>query len=175
MRTSDTRLVICPNASLSARHAWYFMALTASLGLSIGLSFCLNGFWPILPFCGLELAALGLALWVTQRRNRYRETLDFSPDRVLVRFGNLGEGRAAEVDWPRYWVRVVLEPGPNRNSHSRLLLTSAGQRLLVARCLTDQEREDLYSRIQELLPPVWQRCCTDGLAAEPANHIPNGG
>ena len=34
------------------------------------------GFWPVVPFAGLEVGALGAAFWVSMRRNRYREVLD---------------------------------------------------------------------------------------------------
>lgn len=175
MRPSDTLIVIGPNASLSVRHAWWFWLLTAALGASIGLFFALNGFWPILPFCGLELGALGAALLVTQRRNRYRETLRFSPDRLQLRFGNLGQGRGVVVDWPRTWVQVRIDPPTHRNAPTRLVLSHAGQQLFIGRCLTDQEREDLYSRIRELLPPGWQRCQASGALELAAPEAPTPG
>lgn len=152
---SDTRIVIGPNASLSARQAVLALALVAVVSLVIAVGFTLVGFWPILPFAGLELAALGAALRVSLRRNRYREVLGFEGGRVTVAFGWMGQGASAEIDWARSFTRVVLEAGLNRNSHNRLYLTSSGQRIAIGRCLTDAEREALHARIKGLLPPVW--------------------
>lgn len=152
---SDTQIVIGPNASLSTRQAALVLASVSFVGLTVAVGFALIGFWMILPFAGLELAALGTALWVSLRRNRYREVLRFERDRVRVGFGWMGQGASAEIDWARGFTRVVLEAGSNRNSHNRLYLTSSGQRIGIGRCLTDVEREALYRRIKGLLPPVW--------------------
>lgn len=151
----DTQIVIGPNASLTPRQAVAVMAAVSAVALSVAVGFAVLGFWPILPFAGLELLALGAGLWVSLRRNHYREVLRFEGDRVQVGLGWLGRGAAAQIDWPRPFTRVQLELGATRHSPTRLLLTSSGQRLLLARCLTDTERELLYQRIKNLLPPVW--------------------
>lgn len=168
---SDTQIVIGPNASLSVRQAAWVLASVSLVGLTVAVGFALIGFWMILPFAGLELAALGAALWVSLRRNRYREVLGFEGDRVCVGFGWMGQGASAEIDWARSFTRVVLEPGATRNSHNRLYLTSSGQRIAIGRCLTDAEREALHRRIKGLLPPVWNarlaECSGEGLGAMP--------
>jgi uncharacterized membrane protein len=148
------RLVIGPNASLSQSQAWAFMGLTCSVGLGIAGLFALRGFWPILPFAGLELAALGAALWVSLRRNRYREVISFTESTVCVEFGLVGHGANASVELPRSWTQVRLEAGPYRNSPTQLVLTYSGQRVVIGRCLTDEERGRLAVRIRELLRPV---------------------
>jgi len=156
MRDLDTRLVIGPNASLTPRQACWFMAAMSAVGLGIAGAFAALGFWPIVPFAGLELGALGLALWVSLRRNRYRELVDFDGDRVRVGFGWLERGAVAEIDWPRAWTRVELLPGANRSSPTELRLRQSGQVVRLGRCLTDEERERLCRRLMELLPPVWK-------------------
>lgn len=151
----DTRIIIGPNASLSVRQAVLVLASVSFVALTVAVGFTWLGFWPILPFAGLELAALGAALWVSLKRNRYREVLSFEGGRVTVGFGWMGQGASAEIDWARPFTRVVLERGASRNSHNRLVLTSSGQRIAIGRCLTDAEREALHARIKVLLPPVW--------------------
>ena len=151
----DSQIVIGPNASLSVRQAVWVFASISLVALTVAVGFTVVGFWPILPFAGLELAALATALWVSLRRNRYREVLKFEGGRVKVGFGWMGQGASAEIDWARSFTRVVLEAGANRNSHNRLYLTSSGQRIAIGRCLTDVEREALHRRIKGLLPPAW--------------------
>ena len=151
----NTRLVIGPNASLSERQACAVMGWMTALGLGIAGFFAALGFWPVLPFAGLELGALGAALWVSLRRNRYREVLTFDDQRVCIEFGIAGRGAQARVDLPRAWARVSLELGEYRNQPSRLLLAYGAQRVEIGRCLTDEEREALLSRIKKLLRPAW--------------------
>jgi len=113
------------------------------------------GFWPVIPFAGLELSALGAALYVSVRRNRYREVVVIGPRRVYVEFGMLGRGVASAVELQRGPTRVLLEPGGNRNAPSRLLLSSGGQLVRIGTCLTEDERRALATRIRQLLTPAW--------------------
>jgi uncharacterized membrane protein len=149
--------VIGPNASLSARQALGVMGLMATISLGIGMFFALQGLWPILPFAGLELAALGAALIVVLKRNRYREVLVFQEETIRVEIGMVGQGIAASFEVPRSRARVLLENGPHRNSPSRLLLSDLGRRVEIGRCLTDEERERIAGRMRELIHPGWQR------------------
>ncbi|WP_158608445.1 DUF2244 domain-containing protein [Stagnimonas aquatica] len=175
MHASDTRLVIGPNASLSPRQALLFMALVCSAALPVAIGFALVGLWPILPFAGLELGALALALWVSLRRNRYREVIDFEADRVRVGYGWMQAGAVAQIDWPRVWTRVELLPGGNRHQPSQLRLRQAGQILRLGRCLTDEERERLHRRLKELLPPVWSYTPAEESERNPTQEVLTGG
>lgn len=153
----DAQIVIGPNASLSVGQAQLFMGSMTVVGLGIAGGFAAMGFWPVVPFAGLELVALGAALWVSVRRNAYREVLSFRGERVQVEFGLANRGASSRVELVRRWTRVLLEPGATRHAPSRLVLTSAGQRVEIGRCLTDEERERLKLRVQELLKPDWRR------------------
>lgn len=140
-----------PNASLSVGGAWIFMGMASFATLGCALWCTLQGFWPVLPFAGIELLALGLALWVSIRGNAYREVVTFDQDTVRIEFGLAGHGAAARAELARCWVRVVLERSEVRNQPTRLVLSSSGQRVEVGRCLTDEEREVLAERFKSLL------------------------
>ncbi|MGQ0618765.1 MAG: DUF2244 domain-containing protein [Panacagrimonas sp.] len=147
----DTRFVLGPNASLSVRGAWIFMGLASFATLGCALWCTFHGFWPVLPFAGVELAALGAALLVSMRRNAYREVVTFCEERVVVEFGLVGRGAAARVELLRGWTRVSVERSELRNQPTRLVLGSSGQRIEIGRCLTDEEREILAARFKSLL------------------------
>lgn len=168
-----TRLVIGPNASLSGRQAVWVLVSMAVVGFSIAGFFAALGFWMILPFAGLELAALAAALWVSVGRNRYREVLCFERDRLVVELGLLGKGAQSRVVLSRSWTRAMIENGMHRHDPTRLLLTCSGQKLEIGRCLTDQEREHLCQRIKELLNPAW-RALPGGAGGSPARELPLG-
>lgn len=169
----ETRLVIGPNASLSARQAWLFMGLTASLGLGIAVAMALMGFWPVLPFAGLELSALGAAVYVSVRRNGYREVLVFDAQQVRIEFGVVGRGVGAVAELARPLTRVLLEAGAHRHEPTRLFLSCGGQRVRIGACLTDEERGRLAVRMKQLLTPAW--CGTQAEAGTgPARELPLG-
>ena len=147
--------MIGPNASLSVRGAWLFMGLISFGTLAVATWCTAHGFWPVLPFAGLELAAVGWALSVSMRRSRYREVISFDDERVSIEFGLAGQGVSARIDLPRAWTRVWLEKdGSRRNAPTRLLFGSSAQRVVVAGCLTDEEREVLLVRFKDLLQPA---------------------
>ncbi len=152
----ETRLVIGPNASMSARQAWWVGGWVGGVSLAIGVFFASRGFWPVLPFAGLEVGAFAAALWVSLRSNRYREVLTFAGNGVRIEFGTVGQGAQSSIELRRDWMRVVVEAGPHRNSPTRLLLKSFGQCVEVARCLTDEERERLSARIRNLTGSAWR-------------------
>ncbi|MGH8447546.1 MAG: DUF2244 domain-containing protein [Solimonas sp.] len=165
--------MIGPNASLTVGQAWLSFGLMALTGFGIAGLMAARGLWPILPFAGLELGALGAALYVSVRRNAYREVIRLSEDEVRIEFGMLGRGVSATVTLSRHWTRVELEPGAHRNAPSRLHLCSAGQRVEIGRCLTDEEREQLQRRLRELLSPAW-RNMPGARGREPAQELPFG-
>ena len=148
----ETRFVLGPNASLSVRGAWAFMVWVSLATLGAATWCAVHGFWPVLPFAGLELAAVGWALVVSMRRNRYREVVSFERERVRIEFGVAGQGAAAHVELPRAWTRAWIErDADRRHAPTRLVLGSSGQRVIVGRCLTDEEREALAARFGTLL------------------------
>jgi len=57
------------NCSISPQGMIAVFALLAFVTLGIGIGFAIAGAWLILPFAGLEVAALTLAFWVTARRS----------------------------------------------------------------------------------------------------------
>lgn len=153
-RPVSTRLVIGPNASMSPRQALLFFSGICLMCFGIAAVFAVQGFWPVLPFAGLEMLALGAALAVVLRRNRYREVLWFEGPSVRLECGMVGRGAQVSVEWPRSALRVWVEPGPQPGA-TQLVLACGPQRTVIGRCLTDAERAALARRLKELLHPAW--------------------
>jgi len=171
----DTRLVLRPNASLSPQQAvWAFAAVAAvSLAIAIGLTFL--GFWPVLPFAGLEIAALGAAFWVSVRRNEYREVLDFHPETVQVRVGSSrGAGLQASIVWQRAWSRVELKPGATAHAPTQLQLRCMAPTIPLGRCFTNAEPFAVHTRYSPLLPPHWRMATAEVPDVIPASKISTG-
>jgi len=80
--TPTRRLVIAPNASLTRAQAqWCFLAM-CGVSFSVALFFMTLGLWPVLPFAGLEMAALGTALYASVKRTATGKSCR-SPTNVL--------------------------------------------------------------------------------------------
>lgn len=169
-----TRIVIGPNASLDFRGAVWFLGSLSALALTVALVCVYIGFWPVLPFTGAELMAVTAAVWVSLRRNRYREVVTLDESRLRVEFGLAGSegsgGAKSSVEFPRLWARVVIEAGSRRHDPNRLLLCCSGQRVEIGRCLTDEERVALAARLEELMSvnPAWGRSLATERADGPA-------
>ena len=142
---------------MTVRMAWAVMAIMAVVSLGIALLFAVQGFWPILPFAGLELAILGLALKVSLKRNRYREVIVFDGTRIRIECGMTGDdGARLAIDWARSSTRVLLEQGIHRNDPTTLSLNNGSRRLTLGRCLTDEDRELLAARLRVLILAGWR-------------------
>jgi uncharacterized membrane protein len=146
---ASTRLVVGPNASLSDVQALGFFAGLGLICLGIGAVFASLGFWPVLPFAGLEWVAVGAALFVVTRRNRYREVMQFEGGRFRVEFGVVGEGVRASHEWPRSRTRTWLERDGRGDVH--LVLACGAEQVRVGECLTEAERVSLMRRLKELI------------------------
>lgn len=143
------RFELRPNSSLSPRAAafFYLSITTVSLGLAGG--FAWHGYWPILPFAGLELAGLGAALWVVQRRGQVREYLHIDDERVTFR--RVRGPQRLEHEFRRPWTRLELRRAPVAHWPSRLLIRSQGRAVEVGAFLTEDERLALRDRLGTVL------------------------
>lgn len=153
---SRVQVVIEPNQSLTWRESLIFFAAIALLSLAVALLFSLQGYWPILPFAGLELVALGVAIYLVSHSGRRRQLVTITADRIRIEKGRLrgkGSGGGPECcyEFPRAWARVALVR-PKRGWYpSRLTVGTSGNAVVLGEFLTDEEREGLKARLDDLL------------------------
>lgn len=107
-----------------------------------------QGFWPVLPFAGLELALLGWALANSMARREQRQVVLVSDERVSVATG-LTEQVAA--DFPRHWARVNVRRAQSMLHPSRLLIESQGRACEIGDFLTENERQRVAARLGRLI------------------------
>lgn len=72
-----------------------FFAIALAVSMTIATGFALAGAWPIMPFAGLEMLALGLALRMCARKARRYELIAIDEDRIEIR--RAAGGRSARV------------------------------------------------------------------------------
>jgi uncharacterized membrane protein len=143
------QVLVSANCSLTRTDAAVFFGVTAVASLLIAGALAVHGFWPVLPFAGVELFALGVALGLSLRRGQHREVISVYRDRVVI---EKGAGTVEEtLELPRHWARIELERPRWRGHPSRLFLGCHGKRWEIGAVLTEAERERLSRRLVELI------------------------
>ena len=149
METEPLRIEICPNCSLSVRGARLFFAGACVVPGGIAAFLALKGFWPVLPFAGLEMALLGWALSACLERRFHSQTITVTDTDVSV--DTRARTRREHVVFPRHWAQVKLRRPAARLHPSRLTIESHGHQCELGSFLTEEERRGLAVRLQRLI------------------------
>lgn len=143
------RVLVRPNKSLTPTATLMFMGGFAIFTLSIALVFVLQGYWPILPFAGLEIAFVGFAFWYVSRKGEDYDLISVEGGRVSVTQRVNGKEQTHEFD--AQWLRVEMVPGNSRMYAATLSLGSHGKRVEVGRALPEEARAALGEKIKEAI------------------------
>jgi uncharacterized membrane protein len=136
--------------ALTSVQARRFVLFGGGICLGSAAFLALRGFWPVLPFAGLEVMALWLALRLNRRREHQMQTILISEEQISVHKrapGQLDEERV----FPRYWSRVRLRRSAIASHPSRLVIESGGRFCEVGEFLTEVQRLDLVKRLDPLI------------------------
>jgi len=142
-------LELAPRCSLTPKTARIFIGLVAAPTFAVAFLFTAQGFWPVLPFAGLEIGLLTWAVRASMRSGLERETITISQDSVIIRHWDRRGVQSAV--FPRHWSRVTLHAPLAALHPSRLVFESRGRACEVGRFLTEDERRSLAVRLQQLV------------------------
>jgi len=123
--------------------AFWLAALVPGL---TAVGFASVGAWPILPFAGLELAALYVAFRCFARDTDDYERVTLHGDRLIVESSTRGRVRRFESN--RYWTQVVIRKDV---WSCRVALRSHGREVEFGTLLGDEARMEAARRLQDLL------------------------
>jgi uncharacterized membrane protein len=137
-------LIAKRNCSLQDAERWRAFWLFAGTSALVALGFASIGAWPVLPFAGLEVAALYIAFRRFSRDANDYESVTIEGDHLVVESHTRGRVRRFESN--RHWTQVVVRRDVwscqiALRSHGREIefgtLLSEGGRLAAARQLQD--------------------------------------
>lgn len=94
---SGFRVVLKRNCSISPAALLKVFLLFALVSIGIGAGFAYAGAWMILPFAGIEVAALGLAFLLNGRHAADYERIEVTPGRVTVEIVEAGVAARHEL------------------------------------------------------------------------------
>lgn len=150
------RFELTPRCSLTPHTARTFVASMAAGTFAVAGFFAWHGYWPVLPFAGLEIALLIWAVRASMRAGAERETITITEDSVVVQRYSAHHPAHDEgcSVFPRHWVKVKLHAPSTALHPSRLLFESHGRVCEVGRFLTEDERRGLAARLKQLVGNV---------------------
>jgi uncharacterized membrane protein len=131
-----------PHRSLSPEGFKWLIRAVVAANLVIGLPMYLLGAWPVMGFMGLDVWLLWTLFQRSYVDGRRRETLTMT-DRELIVERRSPDGEREEHRLDAYWLRV--EAG------ERLALVSRGNRVVVGRFLSPDERDSLADQLRAAL------------------------
>ncbi len=135
-------LILKRNCSISpAGLAGVFGAL-AALVIAIGTAFAFAGAWLVLPFAGLEIAALAVAYLAYARRAADYERIELSAGRLTVEVTQAQ--RMSRFDIEACRARVYVED-------EWVVLRGAGEELQLGRHLDAERRAEFAAQLQKRL------------------------
>lgn len=141
--------IIRPNRSMDERYAAVFVICFAALSLAIALGFFSAGLWLVLPFAGLEILVVGMAIGATLRRSQGYEWIVVTDREVSLL--KSGHDQSRRYEFQRPWTQVRLESGPSRLRPARLLIGSHGRFVEIGRDFVDEDRENFAARLTEAI------------------------
>lgn len=148
-KKETTGFLVMPNRAMPWRQQLVLFSIIAAFSLGIAVGFFMQGLTLILPFAGLELLALGAALYISAWRGGRREVINIDNEKVTVEIGRDEPEQRFEFD--RIWLKVVLQKSWSSWYPSRLLLRSHGRQIEIGSFLNEQERQALASTLRKAL------------------------
>ncbi len=142
---SNYSVIFKPNCSLNSKGKRQVFILLTVIPCCIALGFALLGAWLVLPFVGLEIAALGYAFYYVDCHDSDYESISIDGDCLLVErcTGQV----VSQHQLNPYWISVVRHELPN--GELRLGLLSHGKEIEIGRYLTRKQRESLAVQLQK--------------------------
>ncbi len=146
-RNGGFDLTLRRNCSLAPCTLVALLGAVAAVSLAIGLGFALVGLWLVLPFVGLEIAALVAAFVVHARHIADRESVTLHAGELAI---EIREGvRTQRYAFNAHWVPVALR---RSGLETRLYVGPADRQIEIGRHLGFEERkrlaQDLSARLR---------------------------
>ncbi len=141
-------LVARRNHSLSPVGRQLVLASFFLVSSAISLAFFAVGAWPVLPFAGLELAAVCWAFRCIERHAADFESIVIDGDRVVVE--RQEQGQTSRFEFNRHWAQVRCIPAHSGQPAS-LMVRSHGREVVFGRHLPEEKILEVAGRVKQQL------------------------
>ena len=131
---------LSPHRSLSPEGFKWLIRGVLAANVVVGLPMYLLGAWPVAGFMGIDVWLLWFFFQRSYLDARRRETLTLT-DRELIVERRSPDGEREERRLDAYWLRFDV-------SEERLVVVSRGNRIVVGRFLSPEERGQLAEELK---------------------------
>lgn len=139
-------IVAEPNRSASWQVNKLVLIAMCCLSGSIAAGFAALGAWPVLPLAGLEMLALGSALYYVCWKLRYRHVITIGPQTVRIQKGHYYPKREWEISTDDAALSVVPEKHPWEGP--AISLFSQGEEISLGEFLNRDDSLELLSLLK---------------------------
>ena len=140
-------ITVKPNCSASWRSNQLVLLALAVPSLTFASAFALLGAWPILPLAGLELTALGSALYYVNWKLQYRHVITLSHDSVRIDKGFYAPRKSWQ--FPRQGVGLAIIPEQHPWDGPGLSLQRTGESVSVGEFLNRDDSLKLAALLRK--------------------------
>ena len=151
------RLLLTPNRSLTTRQAYVVFTGLAVWVLAVGTAAFFAGLPLVLPYSGLEVVAIGAAMYTTLRWTRREQRVEIAGDHIRIAKRAAGGADAGVYEFQRAWARLILETDAGGWYPSRLKLRSHGREVEIGEFLAEEERVALSEILAQYVAPPGAR------------------
>jgi uncharacterized membrane protein len=145
--------VLKRNCSASPLQLAIVFGSLVAVSFAFGVAFAALGFWMILPFAGLELAAMAAAFVWVGRHAADVERIELIDQRLVI--DRVVASRRSRWEFDATRVRVRLdETGAGDRVRARVQVSGSGQLVEIGRHLIDAGRVRLARELQGALASV---------------------
>lgn len=140
--------VIAPHRSLTPRGAVAVLGVVMAFNVLVAIFLLVVGAPPVLPFLGLDVLALWLALRASDRAARRVERVQVTAEAVTV---SREDEKGARTVWtsPTAFTRVGVDQPGEHDIRVRLMIYR--RRLTLARSLSPDERMSFANALREAI------------------------
>jgi uncharacterized membrane protein len=140
--------VIKPNRSMNRQGLYVLMGVMIAFNLMVAIFLLALGAPPVLPFLGLDVLALGLALRASFRAAERSEHVRVTAEAVTV---SREDEKGARLVWtsPTAFTRVGVEQPGEHEARVRLMMSR--KRLTLGRALSPPERVDFARALERAI------------------------
>ncbi|MCB1701546.1 MAG: DUF2244 domain-containing protein [Pseudomonadales bacterium] len=161
-RTASRLMIIAkPNCSASWRGNLLVLLVLAIPSLGAGIGFAMLGAWPVLPLAGLEMLALGSALYYVNWKLQYRHVITLSDDSVCIDKGFYTPRQSWK--FPRHATGLAIVPERHPWEGPGLSLQGTGESVSIGEFLNRDDSLELAALLRREIRVGSYSACGDRL------------
>lgn len=146
-RPDGCRIVLEPNRSASWRTNKLLICLLAGWSGAVALFFLALGLWPVLPFLGLEVAAVAAGLYAVCWKLQQRQVLSLRGELLLLEKGHYQPCLSWQL--PRQRASLSVELPHHPWDPLRIFICGAGEQVPIGDFLNKEESRQLLQMLKE--------------------------